>query len=56
MCVILGLTGCNSGDGIEAAAQIRYYINPTTGETYVTEYAEGITPEEESLNVRDYLQ
>lgn len=42
------------------AAQIRYYINPTTGETYVTEYVEGITPEEErteeSLNVRDYLQ
>ena len=42
------------------AAQIRYYINPTTGETYVTEYVEGITSEEErteeSLNVRDYLQ
>ena len=41
------------------AAQIRYYINPITGETYVTEYVEGITPEEErteeSLNVRDYL-
>lgn len=41
-------------------AQIRYYINRTTGETYVTEYVPGITPEEqrtdESLNIRDYLE
>ena len=40
-------------------AQIRYYIDPVTGETYVTEFVPGITEEEErtseSLNVRDYL-
>ena len=42
------------------AAEIRYYINPTTGETYVTELVPGIIDEEqrtdESLNVRDYLE
>ena len=40
-------------------AQIRYYIDPVTGETYVTEFVPGITAEEErtseSFNVRDYL-
>ncbi|MBR4733216.1 MAG: hypothetical protein IK081_10655 [Lachnospiraceae bacterium] len=40
-------------------AQIRYYIDPVTGETYVTEFVSGITAEEErtseSFNVRDYL-
>ncbi|MBP5669706.1 MAG: hypothetical protein J6X14_05290 [Lachnospiraceae bacterium] len=40
-------------------AQIRYYIDPVTGETYVTEFVPGITEEEErtseSFNVRDYL-
>lgn len=40
-------------------AQNRFYIDRTTGDTYVTEYVPGITPEEqrtdESLNVRDYF-
>lgn len=40
-------------------AQERYYVNRSTGETYVTEFVPGITPEEtrteESLNVWDYL-
>ena len=40
-------------------ALIRYYIDPVSGETYVTEFVPGITAEEErtgeSLNVRDYL-
>ncbi len=41
-------------------AQVRYYINPDTGETYVTEFVPGITDDEErtdeTLNVRDYLE
>lgn len=41
------------------AAEIRYYINPSSGETYVTEFVQGITDEEqkteESLNVREYM-
>ncbi len=40
-------------------AQIRFYIDPVSGETYVTEFVPGITDEEqrtdESLNVWDYL-
>lgn len=40
-------------------AQIRYYIDRITGDTYVTEFVPGISSEEErtdeSLNVRDYL-
>ena len=40
-------------------AQIRYYIDRATGETYVTEFVPGITAQEqqteERLNVRDYL-
>ena len=40
-------------------AQIRYYIDPVTGETYVTEFVPGITTEEErtseSFDVRDFL-
>lgn len=40
-------------------ALVRYYIDRSTGNTYVTEFVPGITPEEvrteESLNVRDYL-
>ena len=40
-------------------AQIRYYISPVSGETYVTELVPGIIDEEqrtdESFNVRDYL-
>ena len=40
-------------------AQIRYYIDPVSGEAYVTEFVQGITDgeqrTEESLNVRDYL-
>jgi hypothetical protein len=41
------------------AAEIRYYINPSSGETYVTEFVQGITDEErkteETFNIRDYL-
>ena len=40
-------------------ALIRYYINPISGETYVTEFVPGITSEEqrtdESLNVWKYI-
>ncbi|MCR5756268.1 MAG: hypothetical protein K6G30_15825 [Acetatifactor sp.] len=40
-------------------AEIRYYIDSISGETYVTEFVPGITPEEErtdeSFNVWDYL-
>ena len=40
-------------------AQIRYHINPESGDTYVAEFVPGITFEEEktdeSFNVRDYL-
>ncbi len=40
-------------------AQTRYYVNPTTGETYVTELVPGIIDEEqkngETFNARDYL-
>ena len=42
------------------AAEIRYYIEPASGDTYVTELVPGITDEEqrtdESLNVRDYME
>ena len=42
------------------AAEIRYYINPASGETYVTERVPGIIDDEqrtdESFNVKDYLQ
>ena len=38
---------------------LRYYVNPSTGETYVTELVPGIIDEEqktdETFNVRDYL-
>ena len=41
------------------AAQIRYYVDPVSGETYVTEIVPGIADEEretgETFNVRDYL-
>ncbi|WP_026511669.1 lysozyme inhibitor LprI family protein [Butyrivibrio sp. LC3010] len=41
------------------AAQTRYYVNPTTGDTYVTELVPGIIDEEqmtgEKFNARDYL-
>ncbi len=41
------------------AAEIRYYIDPATGETYVTERVPGIIEEEqrteESFNVKDYM-
>ena len=40
-------------------SQTRYYIDPTSGETYVTELVPGIIDEEqrteESFNVKDYL-
>ena len=40
-------------------AILRYYINPSTGDTYVTEFVEGITENEErmdeSFNVKDYM-
>jgi len=39
--------------------QIRYYINPVSGDTYVTEFVPGLSAEEERtdehFNVRDYL-
>lgn len=41
-------------------AEIRYYIEPFTGETYVTEFVSGITDAEqetgEQFNIRDYMQ
>ena len=40
-------------------AQVRYYINPVSGDTYVTEFVPGITEDEErtdeSFNVKDYI-
>ncbi len=40
-------------------AEIRYYIDAVSGETYVTEFVPGITPEEqrteESFNAKDFL-
>ena len=40
-------------------AQVRYYINPASGDTYVTEFVPGITEDEErtdeSFNVKDYI-
>lgn len=40
-------------------AQVRYYIDPLSGDTYVTEFVPGITSKEEqtgeSFDVRDYL-
>ncbi len=42
------------------AAFVRYYIDPVSGETYVTESAPGKTEEEErtdeNFNLRDYLE
>lgn len=41
-------------------AQVRYYINPTSGETYETEFMPGISSEEErteeTFNVKDYIE
>ncbi len=41
------------------AAEIRYYVNPASGEVYVTELVPGIIDEEqktdETFNIRDYL-
>ena len=41
-------------------AQIRYYIDPATGEAYTTELVPGIIDEEQrtedTLNIRDYLE
>ena len=40
-------------------AMIRYYVNPSTGDTYATEQVPGIIDEEqkngETLNVKDYM-
>ena len=42
------------------AAQIRYYIDPATGDVYVTELVPGIIDEEqrtaESFNIGKYLE
>ena len=42
------------------AAQIRYYVDPVSGETYITELVPGIKDEEEktgeTFNARDYLE
>ena len=41
-------------------AEVRYYIDPVTGEAYVTEFVPGITEEEqrtdETVNVREYIK
>lgn len=41
-------------------AQVRYYINPTSGDTYETEFMPGISSEEErteeTFNVKDYIE
>lgn len=41
-------------------ALIRYYIDPSTGDLYITEFVPGITEEEqktdESFNVKDYIK
>jgi len=41
------------------AAEVRYYIDIATGDTTVTEFVKGITPEEaatgESFNIKDYI-
>lgn len=41
-------------------ALIRYYVNPETGDTYVTEQVPGIIDDEqkteETLNVKDYIE
>ncbi|MCR5453092.1 MAG: hypothetical protein K6F00_10725 [Lachnospiraceae bacterium] len=41
-------------------SETRYYIDPVSGETNITEMAPGITDEEQSvneqLNIRDYIQ
>ena len=41
-------------------ALIRYYVNPETGDTYVTEQVPGIIDEEqktdETLNIKDYIE
>ena len=38
---------------------MRYYIDPVSGDTYVTEFVSGITPDEqrtdESINMWEYL-
>ena len=40
-------------------AEVRYYIDPVSGDTYVTEFVSGITPDEqrtdESINMWEYL-
>lgn len=42
------------------AAQIRYYIDRNTGDTYVTEFVPGMTDGEgktdEQFNVKDYYK
>ncbi len=42
------------------AAEIRYYIDPRTGDAYTTELVPGIIDEEqrtdETLNIRDYIE
>ena len=41
------------------AAQVRYYIDPVSGYTYITEFMPGITEEEETkdetFNIKDYM-
>ena len=44
----------------DTGALIRYYVNPETGDTYVTEQVPGIIDDEqktdETLNVKDYIE
>ena len=41
-------------------AIVRYYIDPNSGDTYVTEFVQGVTDEEqpsdETLNIWDYVE
>ena len=41
------------------AAEIRYYINPSTGDTYVTQFVKGVTDQEEktdeTFNIKEYM-
>ena len=42
------------------AAEVRFYIDRVSGDTYITEFVQGITEEEqktgETINIKDYIQ
>ena len=41
------------------AAEVRYYINPSSGDTYVTQFVKGVTDQEEkteeTFNIKEYM-